>query len=204
MDSSMAIITTSVGALATIVGGLLGVSGTVLYGIRKSKQDRLADARVKQFESIRDAALAVEKEYWELQVDAVKAARNSVDPLAASQELQSLLLKYLTEVFFQCRRAELSIVDKEAGELLLAIEQRSTIENIGSLAINDEVSLSLELVFNYAEGSLNQLRTLTKLCRNRATVLDQNSSWGTATKPNYWSYADELEKKKRRDGGLFT
>ena len=200
----MAIITTSVGALATLAGAAFGVIGTILYGNRKSKQDRLADARVKQFESIRDAALAVEKEYWELQLDVVKAASNSVDALATSQELQSLLLKYLTEVFFQCRRAELSIVDKEAGELLLAIERRSTIENIGSLAINDDVSLSLEVVLNYAEGSLNRFRTLTKLCRNRATVLDQNSSWGTATKPNYWSYADELEKKKRRDGGLFT
>lgn len=200
----MAIITTSVGALATIVGGLLGVSGTVLYGIRKSEQDRLADARVKQFESIRDAALAVEREYWKLRPAAQKASSNGLDTIAISLDLQNLLLKYLTEVFFQCRRAELSIVDKEAGELLMKIEQRSTTENIGLLAINDDVSLSLDLVLNYAEGSLNQFRSLAKLCRNRATVLDQSSPWNISTKPKYWSYADELEKKKRRDGGLFT
>lgn len=190
--------------IASLLSGFIGVIGTILYGNRKSKQDRLADARVKQFESIRDAALAVEREYWKLRPAAREAASNGLNTIAISLDLQSLLLKYLTEVFFQCRRAELSIVDKEAGELLLTIERRSTTENIGSLATNDEVSMSCDLVLNYAEKTLNEFRTLTKLCRNRATVLGQNSSWDTATKPNYWSYADELEKRKRRDGGMYT
>lgn len=204
MDSNIAIITATVGPTATLLGAALGVLGTFMFGIRKSQQDRLTNSRMIQFESIRDAALAVETELRNFYQSIPESKSNGYGIAGIESNLHKIFLDYLTEVYFQCRRAELAIVDKEAGELLRKIEESTTAPDIARLAINGDVDMSKQLIRDYSAGILDQFRVLTKLSRDRALSLKKEMSWDTKPKPKYWSFEDERQRNKRRDGGLFT
>lgn len=204
MESNIAIITATVGPTATILGAALGVLGTFMFGARKSQQDRLTNSRMLQFESIRDAALAVEAELRNFYKNIPESKSDGYGIAGIENNLQKFFFDYLVEVYFQCRRAELAIVDEEAGNLLRKIENSTTAPDIVHLAINRDLDRSQKLVRDYAGNILDELRVLTKLCRDRAISLKKEMLWEAKPKPDYWSYADEHKKNNPSDGGLYT
>lgn len=189
--------------LTAILGAAIGVLGTVVYGMYKTQRDHLAAARVQQFETVRDAALTVEKEYRTLRNRVINIEHPGIVEVAESQ-LQRILLDFTTELLFECRRAELTVIDPSIYESLQKVMYLAQAIDLPSYAINNDVAMSQELVTNYALRAMDQFRELAKASRNLALSPKQKGPEKPIPPSEFWSYEDERQKRKRRGNGMYT
>ena len=190
--------------LSAALGAAIGVLGTAVFNIYKSRTDRFADARVKQFESVRDAAMHIETEYRKLFQRVANARGSGAGVPGIEANIYKALLDYLTEVSFQCSRTELMVIDRSIAESLDKIQSRTILGDLQELAFNNDPRTSEQLVSEFARETMEMFRELTRDARDVAWNLEKKQPQETHPRMKFWSYEDERQKNKRRGTGMYT